>query len=157
MINLPCYDLNGNQIKYFTQWDTNQVVLFDGDFSSAPYVDFWNRKEDALRVESVLTDDGRYKVEIPNIFFLNASPLSMYIYVQDSIDASGKTIYKNSFPVREKPQSNDFEYADNVHVVSVIALERKLKELIEEMNIAIANCETATQAAYDAIGNINNS
>lgn len=155
MFELPCYDLDGNLITHFTQWDMNQVIFFEGNFSSIPYVDFWNdNQDDALRVSSVVNENGQFQVEIPNILLLESRTLMMYIYVQDNINNPGKTIYTNSIPVRPRAKPNDFEYADNVHVVSVIALEEKLKELIEELNVSIANCEAATQAAYDAINNI---
>lgn len=143
MMELPCYDLDGNLINHFTQYDVNRIIVFDNLFSSVPYVDFWNKKqENSIRMESTLNSNGQIQVEVPNILLLESYVITMYIYVQDDVENIGKTVYTNIIPVRPKAMPSDSEYSDNVHVVSVIALERKLNELIEEMNTIIEESKT---------------
>ena len=140
-----CLDLNGNTIINMTQWDSNQKIIIDGDFSAielSPYVDFWNESQsNALRMETEINENGQIVVEVPNAMFLEALPIIVYVYVRENSDTSisgGKTILTSRIPVRPKPKPHDFSYEDNVHVVSLLDLEEKLNNLNDALEDAEA-------------------
>lgn len=147
MAEIMCLDINGNTILNFTQWDSNQKIVIDGEFTElelAPYVDFWNENQaNALRMTGVVNELGQIEVEIPNALFLDALPMIIFVYLRENIDGStisgGKTVLTSRIPVRPKPKPHDFSFEDNVHVVSLLDLEEKLNELNDSLTAAEAS------------------
>lgn len=147
MAEIMCLDINGNTILNFTQWDSNQKIVIDGEFTElelAPYVDFWNDNQaNALRMVSTVSESGQIEVEIPNTLFLDALPITIFVYLRENSDDStisgGKTVLTSRIPVRPKPKPHDFSFEDNVHVVSLLDLEEKLNNLNDSLTTAEAS------------------
>ena len=156
MAEIMCLDLDGNTILNFTQWDSNQKVIIDGDFSAnelSPYVDFWNENQaNALRMTTEINESGQIVVEVPNAMFLDALPITVFVYVREDSGTTisgGKTILTSRIPVRPKPKPSDFSYDDNVHVVSLLDLEEKLNNLNDSLEAAEAERVEAENTRKD--------
>lgn len=153
-----CLDKNGNTILNFTQWDSNQKIYIDGDFTGldlAPYVDFYNdNQQNALRMTGTV-NAGQIEVEVPNTLFLDALPITVYVYLREESNDTingGKTILTSRIPVRPKPKPHDFSFEDNVHVVSLLDLE----ETLNNLNTSLTNAEALrVQAENSRVENEN--
>ena len=115
MAEIMCFDMQGNTILNFVQWDSNQKIVIDGEFAElelAPYVDFWNDNQaNALRMVSTVNESGQIEVEVPNTLFLDALPITIFVYLRENSDDStisgGKTVLTSRIPVRPKPKPHD--------------------------------------------------
>lgn len=158
MSEIMCLDKNGNTILNFTQWDSNQKIYIDGDFTGldlAPYVDFYNdNQQNALRMTGTV-NAGQIEVEVPNTLFLDALPITVYVYLREESNDTingGKTILTSRIPVRPKPKPHDFSFEDNVHVVSLLDLE----ETLNNLNTSLTNAEALrVQAENSRVENEN--
>lgn len=70
----------------------------------------------------------------------------MYVFLYESEEKSGRTIYVIDLPVETKPKPNDYEYEDNVEVVQLSELRVKLEALI-------ARAEGTIDTKIDELGN----
>lgn len=155
MNELSCYDLNGNSVTGFTQWDTGQKIIVDGQFTTAPFVDFGTRSLDfAYRMNSELLSDGRIKVEVPNVLLTQEEAILMYVYsYEDNTTGAiekGRTEYINRFPVKQRVKPEDYIYVNNVELVSLLALRQRLlnlEETIKAAEINRASAESNRQSA----------
>ena len=135
MNELSCYDLNGEPITSFVQWDTGQKIIVDGQFTTAPFVDFSIQSLGfAYRMNSELCSDGKIKVEVPNDLLMYDEAIFMYIYVYKINDDTngieeGRTKYINRFSVKQKTKPADYIYVNNVELVSLISLKQSITEL----------------------------
>ena len=141
MNELSCYDLNGNSVTGFVQWDTGQKIIVDGQFTTTPFVDFGTRSLDfAYRMNSELLSDGRIKVEIPNVLLTQEEAILMYVYsYEDNTTGAiekGRTEYINRFPVKQRVKPEDYIYVNNVELVSLLALRQRLINLEETIKAA---------------------
>lgn len=131
MIAVNCYDLQGERLVSYTQWDMNQEIVFEGQFNSPPIVHFCNKTMDSAYTvlsKTYNSEQDKYIVSVPNGLFLVPYNIFMYFFIED-LD-SGKTMYFKNIPVRPKTKPDDFEFKENVHVVSLTKLEKELRELI---------------------------
>lgn len=135
---INCFDLNGNSIDNFTQWDTNQTIYIeDWNYNSTPVFHFCNPKSDvALVVKGSIEKDNRAKVDIPNVFLQEAYPIIIFVYLEN--DTSGKTIYVLEIPVKRKPKPHDYEYTENIDYMSWT--KNAMKLLAEELKNQIIVC-----------------
>lgn len=137
MNEIPCYDLDGNTVINFTQWDINQTILLDGNFNSAYSVDFSNKKHDvSYRMDTTLVD-GQLQVDIPNILLTESETIYLFIFktnkeLQENLSSdtySGRTCYIHRIPVKPKAKPHDYIYEDNVDYVSLLDLKKKIIDL----------------------------
>lgn len=128
--NILCYDIDGDPINHFTQWDSGQKIIFkDLNLDEAPLVHFANaNSEEALSVQSSLSD-GEIIVDVPNILLEESLNIFVYLYEEDEL--SGTTLYSISIPVREKPKPSNYIYVDNVDYISI---KNILKEIEDYQN-----------------------
>lgn len=169
MFNAYCLDKNGDPVYNLTQWDYNQQLIVDcEDYNiiSAPAVHFCNANStEAYSVQSTMSD-GVIKADIPNVLLTEALKIIAYLFVID--DDSGKTVYTIEIPVRKRVKPSDYEYTENIEVVTLSQLISQVQTLNDTVNSnetirinqeklrqentaqAITNAQNATTAATTA-------
>lgn len=177
-----CLDEYGNTIYNLTQWDINQKLIVDVEnyiLDTAPMVHFCNKNYDkTLDVQSTLSDN-KIVADIPNILLKEPLTITAYIYLMSN--QSGKTVKVIEIPVRQRPQPSDYEYEDNVDIITITQLIQEVNalkvtveasekvreeneqtrinnEILREQNVnlAIENANNAATAANEAAQNITN-
>ena len=160
MANVKLFDKYGNEIDHLTQWDMNVTLkITDFNYDIAPVCHFAKRYDkEAITVTSTLSDNT-VSVVVPNILLSDenkrAEPIKMYVFLYESEEKSGRTIYVIDLPVETKPKPNDYEYEDNVEVVQLSELRVKLEALItkaeETINTKIDELGNSYQATITEI------
>lgn len=151
MASVKLFDKYGNEIDHLTQWDMNVTLkITDFNYDIAPVCHFAKRYDkEAITVTSTLSDNT-VSVVVPNILLSDenkrAEPIKMYVFLYESEEKSGRTIYVIDLPVETKPKPNDYEYEDNVEVVQLSELRVKLEALI-------ARAEGTIDTKIDELGN----
>ena len=151
MASVKLFDKYGNEIDHLTQWDMNVTLkIADFNYDIAPVCHFAKRYDkEAITVTSTLSDNT-VSVVVPNILLSDenkrAEPIKMYVFLYESEEKSGRTIYVIDLPVETKPKPNDYEYEDNVEVVQLSELRVKLEALI-------AKAEETIDTKIDELGN----
>ena len=155
MASVKLFDKYGNEIDHLTQWDMNVTLkITDFNYDIAPVCHFAKRYDkEAITVTSTLSDNT-VSVVVPNILLSDenkrAEPIKMYVFLYESEEKSGRTIYVIDLPVETKPKPNDYEYEDNVEVVQLSELRVKLEALItkaeETINTKIDELSNSYQA-----------
>ena len=155
MASVKLFDKYGNEIDHLTQWDMNVTLkITDFNYDIAPACHFAKRYDkEAITVTSTLSDNT-VSVVVPNILLSDenkrAEPIKMYVFLYESEEKSGRTIYVIDLPVETKPKPNDYEYEDNVEVVQLSELRVKLEALItkaeETINTKIDELSNSYQA-----------
>ena len=107
MVEIKCYDYNGNRITEFFQWDVDQEVYVGGaPTSPLPIVQFSNdRCKQSISITPTLSGD-RLLSSVPNSLLQEESPITIFVYDHGD-DGYGKTIGHISIPVikRVKPET----------------------------------------------------
>ena len=143
MFGVECFDTHDEPISHYTQWDINQtlkIVLYgmdDGYMKNAPYVHFANIKSsEALVVRSTLQGDDTVLVDIPNQLLEEPYPLLVYVYLNDSGDASSqRTIVKIEIPVQKRAKPSDYEYVENIDRVTAEVIKQEIyDDFMDEVN-----------------------
>ena len=142
MYEIMCFDKCGNSIDEFAQWDTNNVMYIDWEYSCTPIFQFGNTKSDRLLVVRGRIIEGQAKsiaeVNIPNILLQQAYPIIGFVYLESEVNGNdhyyiGKTVYNFNIPVRAKIKPQDYKYTENTEYISWINLEAEAKEYIAEL------------------------
>ena len=143
MFGVECFDTHDVPISHYTQWDINQtlkIVLYgmdDGYMKNAPYVHFANiKRSEALVVRSTLQGDDTVLVDIPNQLLQESYPLLVYVYLNDSSDASSqRTIVKIEIPVHKRARPSDYEYVENIDKITAEVIKQEIyDDLMDEVN-----------------------
>lgn len=151
MASVKLFDKYGNEIDHLTQWDMNVTLkITDFNYDIAPVCHFAKRYDkEAITVTSTLSDNI-VSVVVPNILLSDenkrAEPIKMYVFLYESEEKSGRTIYVVDLPVETKPKPNDYEYENNVEVVQLSELRVKLEALITK-------AEETIDTKIDELGN----
>ena len=136
MLSAMCLDSQGRSIYHLTQWDTNQKLIIEDEYSiggKAPTVHFCNKNSDvALGVKSTISD-GKIVADIPNKLLEEPYNIIAYIFVVED-GKSGKTVETINIPVRPKKKPTDYEYTDNVDIVYLSDLIAQVEQLKKDMN-----------------------
>lgn len=154
MCKADCFDLDGNLINHFTQWDINQEILITGaSFDSKTEVHFCNEKStEALWIAHEVIDSSTIKVSVPNSLLIE--PLVIMIYVYCRIGDSGRTVLTTRIPVRAKKKPQSFIYKDNVEFVRLVNLIDEVNQLNQTIsdaeNIRMVN-ENTRQTQYESL------
>ncbi len=132
------YDLNGDTINCFVQWDSNLYVTFDGSFEGDVFVDYCNvDSADSYRIQAEPYKTNMYKVKVPNILLIEPNNILAFVYVSDSSstaeDEAGKTVSFINVPVRQKPKPDDFVLDDDVQYISIVRLKAELSKLRQDV------------------------
>ena len=128
-----CFDVHGNSIDGYTQWDVNQTIYIDDwKYDSTPVFQFCNTKSnEALVTRGSIEEDGRAKAKVPNILLQEAYPIIVFVYLENG--EAGNTIYTSQIPVRKKPKPDDYEYKENIEYVSWVKLEDEARAFMKDL------------------------
>lgn len=158
-----CYDLNGQTIDYFTQWDTNQKIVIrlegcgddyhieSGELQTVPEVHFTNIKRDtALAVKATL-DGNDIVVDVPNLILEEPYPVLIYVwYTNKEYPNSQSTIARTEIAVRQKNKPHDYYYVENITTVTAEAIKQEVhdrvsKEAEEKINNDVADLKAKVE------------
>ena len=139
MAIINCYDVNGDAIRFLTQWDHDISIRVTGvETSPIPEFRFSNKHSKKSKcISGAVVGDG-VKATIPNGFLQEALPICVQLfYTYPSGDA--KTEHTFVIPVKPASMPDGAVY-EPVEVMSVVELEKRTKAL-EEYLIRLNNPE----------------
>lgn len=154
-----CYDLNGQTIDYFTQWDTNQKIVIrlegcgddyhieSGELQTVPEVHFTNIKRDtALAVKATL-DGNDIVVDVPNLILEEPYPVLIYVwYTNKEYPNSQSTIARTEIAVRQKNKPHDYYYVENITTVTAEAIKQEVHDrVLEEIQSDVADLKATME------------
>ena len=121
MYEIQCFDIDGNLIKRFYQWDVNQKIIVDCDNfnvtpnTAPPIIRFSNNSMDyAIPVQSNI-EDKKLVVDIPNYILMMPLPVNISFYFSSFKDITSKrTLLATTIPVRRQKQPLDYSYEENI-------------------------------------------
>ena len=121
MYEIQCFDIDGNLIKNFYQWDVNQKIIVDCDNfnitpnTAPPIIRFSNNSMDyAIPVQSNI-EDKKLVVDIPNYILMMPLPVNISFYFSSFKDITSKrTLLATTIPVRRQKQPLDYSYEENI-------------------------------------------
>ena len=121
MYEIQCFDIDGNLIKNFYQWDVNQKIIVDCDNfnvtpnTAPPIIRFSNNSMDyAIPVQSNI-EDKKLVVDIPNCILMMPLPVNISFYFSSFKDITSKrTLLTTTIPVRRQKQPLDYSYEENI-------------------------------------------
>ena len=121
MYEIQCFDIDGNLIKTFYQWDVNQKIIVDCDNfnitpnTAPPVIRFSNNSMDyAIPVQSNI-EDKKLVVDIPNCILMMPLPVNISFYFSSFKDITSKrTLLTTTIPVRRQKQPLDYSYEENI-------------------------------------------
>ena len=121
MYEIQCFDIDGNLIKRFYQWDVNQKIIVDCDNfnitpnTAPPIIRFSNNSMDyAIPVQSNI-EDKKLVVDIPNYILMMPLPVNISFYFSSFKDITSKrTLLTTTIPVRRQKQPLDYSYEENI-------------------------------------------
>lgn len=141
MHKIMCFDENGNTIDRLTQYDINQTLYINWDYSVSPVFQFSNEKNDRILVvkgEIIKGDLNTVaKVNIPNILLTEAYPIKIYVYLEQESETGyleGNTVFNSIIPVNKKDKPEDYEYFENTEYISWVKLEEELMHRINKLD-----------------------
>lgn len=128
-----CFSCYGNYTTDTVyQWDQNHTLHIVGlDLDYAPTVHFCNKKStEAIVVQSEKVEDG-FTAPIPNI--LLQEPYSIIAYVHIYNDNNAKTIEIINIPLVKRVKPDEYQFIDNVEIMSFERLEKDITDFIAEI------------------------
>lgn len=134
------------------RWDLNQVLAISGSgLTVPPVIHFVNlnptKSEEALIVQATISS-GIVRANIPNA--LLEEPFDIVAYMYSTADNAGKTLEKIRIPVIDRAKPADYEYSDNITLVTAGALEA---DIVSYYNRAITQLNQVDSRLTTAIEN----
>lgn len=120
MDNIICYNLSGDYLDKFYQWDRGQAIIINGLDNSLHYELDLCHSGDAktFPVPITVTDNG-LKAEIPDEMFLKPIPIVLYIKLISG-DLSERTIYSLRVPIVDRPKPSEANSATEEPMTNTI-------------------------------------
>lgn len=109
MKDIICYNMNGEVINYFTQWDRKQKIVIRS--ADVPYVTefhFCNSYSDTAKIVIGNDQDDMIIVEVPDILLQQASPLVIHLYGYGE-DGLARTYHTVRVPVHPRPKPDNYQ------------------------------------------------
>ena len=111
MMSITCYESDGNILKYYTQWDTNQKLIIKGaDTSSAPQFHFSNNIITKSIVAPSALESGGLAAFVPDILLQYPEPIIVHIYYKHGDSGSSK--YSVRIPVMPRKEPDGYIYSN---------------------------------------------
>lgn len=156
MLDVTCLDSYGEVVTNLTQWDVNQsLIIKNTGLTTAPLFHFCNKNStEALVVASTL-EDGVITVDIPNVMLQYGIPIIAYLYAYSSL-TSGKTLAIIKIPVRPRPKPSEYEYVENIDVISLALIEEKINNTIQSMEDLKSEVTAKLETMNDFVDDIDN-
>lgn len=119
------------------QWDLNQELQFvNTDISVAPVIHFCNRKsKESLLVQSTLTE-GIITCPVPNV--LLQEPFDIVAYIVSMEAQKATTLFKMLIPVNRRLKPSDYEYTDNIPILTYEAIKADIQHFFNLSKAEIA-------------------
>ena len=138
------------------RYDLNQKLkIFNSGLTSAPAVHFANKKSvEALVVQSTISG-GVITVDIPNQ--LLEMPFEIVAFVYTEVDNVGTTIDKIRIPVIDRPKPMDYQYSDNITIMTygkieadIVAYFTRADNKIDTVDARLTQADETEAAARQA-------
>lgn len=126
MLRVNFNDSSSTYTDSVYQWDLNQVLEIAGlDLPVSPVIHFCNRNStESLLVQST-TSEGVISCPVPNI--LLKEDLDIVAYIVSMEDQKATTLFKVLIPVNKRVKPSDYEYIDNVPILTYEAIEADIQ------------------------------
>ena len=146
MYEIQCFDIDGNLIKNFYQWDVNQKIIVDCDNfnitpnTAPPIIRFSNNSMDyAIPVQSNI-EDKKLVVDIPNCILMMPLPVNISFYFSSFKDITSKrTLLATTIPVRRQKQPLDYLYEENIKNYTFEDLVQNMISVNNKLDFATAD------------------
>lgn len=138
------------------RYDLNQKLkIFNSGLTSAPAIHFANKKSvEALVVQSTISG-GVITVDIPNQ--LLEMPFEIVAFVYTEVDNVGTTIDKIRIPVIDRPKPMDYQYSDNITIMTygkieadIVAYFARADNKIDTVDARLTQADETEAAARQA-------
>ena len=138
------------------RYDLNQKLkIFNSGLTSAPAIHFANKKSvEALVVQSTISD-GVITVDIPNQ--LLEMPFEIVAFVYTEVNNVGTTIDKIRIPVIDRPKPMDYQYSDNITIMTygkieadIVAYFTRADNKIDTVDARLTQADETEAAARQA-------
>lgn len=138
------------------RYDLNQKLkIFNSGLTSAPAIHFANKKSvEALVVQSTISG-GVITVDIPNQ--LLEMPFEIVAFVYTEVDNVGTTIDKIRIPVIDRPKPMDYQYSDNITIMTygkieadIVAYFTRADNKIDTVDARLTQADETEAAARQA-------
>ena len=135
-----CFDKNNNLLKFFYQWDINQIIKISGIENinnRVINIHFSNKNMDNALVVKPTILENSIIVSVPNIILTDRENLQIYIYEEidndnDGTNECGRTISTIHIPIKARQKPDDYFYDNNVEYISV---KKDINDLKNNMTI----------------------
>ena len=115
------------------QWDQNHTLNIEGENSQdVTTVHFTNKSRDRAIVCETTDVDGAKVVNVPNE--LLEEPYDVIAYVHIYNDNHAKTVEIINIPLIKRAKPTDYQFTDNVPVMTFERLEKDIKDFIALSN-----------------------
>jgi hypothetical protein len=135
------------------RYDLNQKLkIYNSGLTSAPAVHFANKKSaEALVVQSTISG-GIITVDIPNQ--LLEMPFEIVAFVYTEVNNVGTTVDKIRIPVIDRPKPMDYQYSDNITIMTygkieadIVAYFNRADKKIDEVDARLTKADEAEATA----------
>lgn len=128
MDGILLFNINGDPIKYYYQWDSEQSVMFKGvNAGLETDVHFCNIDSEKSFVVSPTVSGDSLIAKVPNKLLQCAKPVIIYLYKID--DTTGNnTIYSARITVVPRPKPADYVYTET-EILKYSQLDERIKAL----------------------------
>lgn len=128
MDDILLFNINGDPIKYYYQWDSEQSVMFKGvNAGLETDVHFCNIDSEKSFVVSPTVSGDSLTAKVPNKLLQCAKPVIIYLYKID--DTTGNnTIYSARITVVPRPKPADYVYTET-EILKYSQLDERIKAL----------------------------
>lgn len=163
MLDVMCFDRDGNQLDYLSQWDLNRIVKFDVTgytVSGNVQVHFSNSARNVALVVNATYANNSITATIPNELLKEPHALFAYLFAAND---ERKTIAFATIPVRKRNKPSDYVYSDDAEIITLDKLVEQVQrivsqygtldidEKIQKINTIIADYEQGSVIADGAI------
>lgn len=131
MDDILLLNLNGESIKHYYQWDSEQCVVFNGkNMTNTTDVHFCNIDSDKALVVKPDIDGDRIIAKVPNKLLQVAKPIVVYLYRSDEANGNN-TMWSARITVVPRPKPADYVYTET-EILSYTHLDNRIKALEDE-------------------------
>lgn len=145
MLEVTLLKYNNYTVNSLTQWDVNQKMKISGlNLETTPTILFSNRMSVTAKPVTAQIENGAIVCSVPNGLLTTAYPIIAYVRV--TADGETATVCKIKIPVIPSVKPEDYQYIENITIVTYESLMSKINDLenrkadktaIEELKTAI--------------------
>lgn len=115
-------------VDCLTQWDVNQQMKITGlNLETTPTILFSNRVSVTATPVTAKIESGAVVCSVPNGLLTTAYPITAYVRV--TVNGQTNTLCKITIPVIPSVKPEDYEYLENIAIVTYESLLSKISDL----------------------------